>query len=683
MSDHPLKHAIPNFFGLTTILTVMVAALVFPIPTSPSLSAAENAEEKKAEKPLPPSLLRESGLVPKPDFMVRTKILGDIDRAKEAWVTNYEKLKTADEIAAYQKTRKDFFWKQLGKLWEKTPLHPKVTASFAKENYRVEKIVLETLPGFYATGTVFLPLEGKFAPPYPALLIVCGHSSNGKAEELYQGLGILAAMNGLAAYVQDPIDQGERIQYAKDGKPILIGTGAHNVVGSGSILLGRNAATFEIWDMVRAVDYLQSRPDVIPEKIGVAGNSGGGTQSSYLMALDERIAVAAPSCYLCSLFGNLTHQLGPQDAEQCLAGQIAFGLDHADYPLMRAPKPTLLCAKTKDFFNINDTWVSYRYNKRIFTRLRAGEKLAIVEMDGEHGYCPELLESTVRWMLRWLAGRDEMIVCPEKLPTLTADEIRSTEKGILGLDGARTTYDLNRDLNAELTAARKEKLSNVSAEEFAGIVRQAAVIRPESEIPAAEVKFTDEKTGDVVFETEPGIFLALRRENRDSTGGTIRLVVTEKGRRAPEADAVLAARPADAGPSFVVELRGWGESQNVSNQYYRHEWFGDDSLDAVYAYLIGKSYISMRAEDLIATAKRLKDQSGKNIELAADGPSAGLVVLHAAASQPGFFAGISVPENIPTWASLVEMSPTPIRLTDTIHGVLNSYDVDDLIRFVK
>ena len=151
---------------------------------------------------------------------------------------------------------------------------------------------------------------------------------------------ILLAKNGMASFCYDPIEQGERYQLLDDGgKPLVGGTTAHSLVGVGSTLLGRNTATFRVWDGMRAIDDLQSRQEIDPQRIGCTGNSGGGTLTSYLMALDPRIVCAAPSGYLCG-FRRLCETIGPQDAEQNIHGQIALGMDHADYILARAPKPT-------------------------------------------------------------------------------------------------------------------------------------------------------------------------------------------------------------------------------------------------------------------------------------------------------------------------------------------------------
>ncbi|MBQ3333201.1 MAG: hypothetical protein IJG83_07230 [Thermoguttaceae bacterium] len=664
--------------------------------TAGLLCASARGEDAKTDVPEP--ILSRAGLIEKPDQMVYRVMINGLDQAKAAWEENFKKLIPDGDLAGYQTARREYFWKNLGELWDKTPLNPQVTGTMTGEDgVRIEKIVLETLPHFYATGTMFLPDESKYPPPYPGVLVVCGHSFEGKACELYQGIARLGAEHGLAMYVQDPIDQGERMQHiGDDGKPYLSSVAAHNVVGATSSLLGRNAATFEVWDMTRALDYLQSRPDIIPDKLGVAGNSGGGTQTSYIMSLDDRVAVATPSCYICSLYGHLTHQSNPQDAEQNIFGQAAFGMDHIDYVLMRAPKPTLLCTKTNDFFNVADTWVGYRAAKRIYSQLRRAENLDIIENYGDHGYCPENLEASIRWFVRHFTGRVEDVSCPfvpsfgkdvppdtPTLPLVSIDDIRSTANGVLGLPEARTTYDINRDLNAELRRRRAEKFANRSAGELGADVRSLAGIPAWEEITAAKkVDAPENSDGDMILSSEEGIWLPLRAKGLDTAdkAKAIKLIVTENG-RASEAVHRLFGIFAD-GPAACVEARGWGESKNSGPQYYQYKWFGTDGVAFYYAYLLGKSYVGMRAFDVLATARYLEETTGRPVELVADGPSSAIVALHAAAAS-GRFAPVTVPQEIPTWSERVDQAPAPVVLTDFIHGVLHSYDIDDLLRAVE
>ena len=269
-------------------------------------------------------------------------------------------------------------------------------------------------------------------------------------------MGALLALNGMAALVVDPIDQGERGQYlGTGGWPELWGVDAHCLLGIGSTLLGRNTARFEIWDDMRAIDYLQSRPEVDPKRIGCTGNSGGGTQTSYMMALDDRIQAAAPSCYLCG-FPALLHTIGPQDAEQDIFGQLAFGMDHADYIMMRAPSPVLMCVATKDFFDIHGAWETFRHAKRLYTRLGLPERVEILENDAGHNYDKTPREGVARWMSRWLLGKDQPITEPA-IKLLSEKELQCTPQGqVMLLAGARSTYDLNEDYEKQLAVRRAE-----------------------------------------------------------------------------------------------------------------------------------------------------------------------------------------------------------------------------------
>src|SRR5439155_13767912 len=149
-------------------------------------------------------------------------------------------------------------------------------------------------------------------------------------------------------------------------------------------LVGRHAAHYRTWDAIRALDYLASRPEVDPRRLGCTGNSGGGTLTAYLMALDDRVAAAAPSCYITSL-ERLFETIGPQDAEQNITGQVAFGMEHADYVTMRAPKPTLICTATQDFFDIQGSWTTFREAKLLYGLVGHGEHVDPFEYNDKHG----------------------------------------------------------------------------------------------------------------------------------------------------------------------------------------------------------------------------------------------------------------------------------------------------------
>lgn len=128
-------------------------------------------------------------------------------------------------------------------------------------------------------------------------------------------------------------------------------TKEHSYPGAQAFITGSSQAMFMIWDGIRAVDYLLSRKEVDPSRIGITGRSGGGTQSAYIAAFDDRIKAAAPENYITN-FRRLLQSIGPQDAEQNMVSFIERGLDHPDLLIVRAPKPAMMITTTNDFFSI-------------------------------------------------------------------------------------------------------------------------------------------------------------------------------------------------------------------------------------------------------------------------------------------------------------------------------------------
>jgi dienelactone hydrolase len=651
----------------------------------------------------------------------------------ESWRQRYEQRKTPEQITAYQKDLREQFLQAIGGLPERTPLNPRVTGVIQREGYRVEKVIFESQPKHYVTALLFLPdgaqptwrgrpalasrghpglastdhdasvpaeVQGQDAlatkgqgqdalattrvPQVPGVIVPCGHASEAKAYEAYQTMGASLALHGMAALVFDPIDQGERSQMPS-ALPKLQGTIAHTTLGVGSILLGRNTARFEIWDGMRAIDYLQSRPEIDPNRIGCTGNSGGGTQTSYLMALDDRIKAAAPSCYITS-FEALLSTIGPQDAEQNIFGQIAFGMDHADYLMMRAPTAILICAATKDFFDIQGTWTSLRYAKRLYTRLGVPEQISLLENDAEHNYNAVQRTGVVRWMARWLLGNDKPITEP-KIELLTGDEARCTPDGqVMHLEAARSTYDLNRDYEEELTAQRKRLWGTAPRADMLNRVRQIAGIRSLAELPQPK---TEELSGaaaalgnmtvrNLTIIPEDGIRLSARQFNpmRERALGTV-LYLHENGKEADAGPGGPIEKLVATGRSVVaVDLRGTGETQAKRGG---GDLFGTDTRDVLTAYLLGRSYVGMRAEDILNCARAFRSTITGPVDLIAVGHMC-VPALHAAALEPQLFGSVKLIRGLVSWSNVIELGQSRNQLVNTVHGALTTYDLPDLAR---
>ncbi len=201
---------------------------------------------------------------------------------------------------------------------ERTALRARIIGAFTREGYRVEKLIYESLPEFYVTANVYVPLQAR--PPFPAVLLTAGHSGmNGKDLSTTQQIAGSLARRGILALAYDPIGQGERLQYfdPEVGRSLATlsddrGTTREHMMADWQCrLTGGNFARYEIWDGVRAVDYLLERHDVDPKRIGVTGWSGGGTQAAYLAALEPRLATSASVNYM-TKWDTLWTYPGPQ-----------------------------------------------------------------------------------------------------------------------------------------------------------------------------------------------------------------------------------------------------------------------------------------------------------------------------------------------------------------------------------
>lgn len=653
-----------------------------PITALTLLLLAFTAAHAVGAAPPPSNLDVPTDKIPgdKPGEMMKRYWQRHAEATFQRWQEEYEARTQPEAVAAYQKGLREKFLAAIGGLPERTPLNPQVTGTVVRDGYRVEKIIFESQPKHFVTALLFLPAGDRCKPPYPGVLVPCGHAKDAKGHDEYQTVGALLALCGMAALVFDPIDQGERGQYlGPDGWPKHWGTGAHTMFGIGCTLLGRNTARFEIWDGMRAIDYLQSRPEVDPQQIGCTGNSGGGTQTSYLMALDDRIRAAAPSCYLCG-FPALLQTIGPQDAEQNIFNQLAFGMDHADYVMMRAPTPVLMCVATKDFFDIRGAWDTFRYAKRLYTRLGFPERIELLENDAGHNYNTTQREGVVRWLSRWLRSKDEPIVEPA-IQRLNEKDVQCAADGqVMLLPGARSVYELNEDYEKTLAPRRTEAWKTGDRAALLAKVRQLAGIRRLDELPqpAAEGLGTIERPGyrveKLLLKTEEGIVLpALSFWPEKGPSLPAVLYVHEQGKAADAAPGGPIERLVLEGRQVLaVDLRGTGQTKPAGS-----EW-----KDVYTAYLLGRSYIGLQAEDVLQAARCLKERAGASpqptgVELVAVG-AAGIPALHAAAIEADRFGSVKLVRTLASWSSVIYSRLTQVQGSQIVHGALTTYDLPDL-----
>jgi lysophospholipase L1-like esterase/dienelactone hydrolase len=614
-------------------------------------------------------------------------VFRQVSAADEAADTAWSALASEDTLTAHQQRLRTRWLASFGGLPARTPLNARTTGVVPRDGYRIEKILFESQPGLFVTAHLFLPDAAAFKPPYPAVLIPCGHSNDGKASRDYQRGAVLAAKAGLAAFIYDPIDQGERLQ--RPGAKPPGNVHGHNIAGVSAMLLGWNTARFRIWDGMRALDYVQSRPEIDARRLGVMGNSGGGTLSAYLMALDDRIGAGAPSCYITTL-RDVCDRCGPQDAEQNFFGQLAFGLNHAGCVLARAPSPVCLNCAHDDFFPFAGSQKTFAAARAVFERFGWGGRLAMIDVPGAHGWKEGTRTGSIQWMRRWLADDETALPLDvEYLRALCAAyDAKAADCGLQGaeawvtaggqvrdLPGARSVHDLMRDELA-VVETRRSPLTDDAAR--AQAVRRVAGIRERAALSAvrAEVaRFV--RPGITVirqtFTRPSGLALPTVTLVPDNAAAAPVLVVADGGKS--NAVAVVEAYLQAGHPVMAADLTAVGEIGACKHRFYGAK--NDDEGVAVMLDLLGRSLVGLRAEDILICAQAHAEAfGGRPVVLCATGDLA-IAASHAVAAEAGLFAKLDLRDKPLSWSEVIR-SGGRFSFSNCVQDALRAYDWPEL-----
>jgi len=377
----------------------------------------------------------------------------------ERRVEKINQLQDINDWKNRQKEVRQILWEIIGPFPEKTPLNAKITGTVKKDGYKVENIIYESLPGFYVTSSLFIP--DKRQKRAPAILFCSGHSHGAYRLESYQLPLLNLVKKGFIVLAIDPVSQGERLQYfdpAKGESIIGSSTKEHSYPAVQVFLTGKSIARYFVWDGIRGIDYLVSRKEVDPERIGVHGLSGGGTQTAYISALDDRVAASAPACYITS-YRRLLESIGVQDGEQNLYNGLASEIDHADYIEVRAPKPTLIMANTRDFFSIQGSRETFDELKRVYTIFGKPDNIEIFEDDHGHGYTKKNREAMYAFFQKHLGMPGS--ATEEEVNFSTEKELQKTVTGQLANSlGGETIFDINRKEAEGLISRLQAKRDN-------------------------------------------------------------------------------------------------------------------------------------------------------------------------------------------------------------------------------
>ncbi len=487
----------------------------------------------------------------------------------------------------------------LSPMPKRTPLKPTITGEIEEETFTVKNLHYQASPGLYVTANLYLPKNTE--KPAPAILYVCGHSNNKKDgisygnKVGYQHHGIWYAQNGYVCLMIDTIQLGEF-------------QGIHHGTYSKGMwwwnARGYTPAGVEAWTGIRGIDYLQSLPEVDPERIGITGRSGGGAYSWWIAALDKRIKAAVPVAGITSMRNHVV--------DDCIEGHcdcmFQVNSEAWDFPMISAliaPRPLLITNSDKDsIFPLEGVMDVYWKTKTVYQHFDAEKHLGIAIAEGPHKDTQRLQVNEFEWFDRHLkhseaqAEPTEKLYEPEQLRVfheLPADEITST------------IHD------SFVPMATPPKLTTAKDwQQYASITREQLSTNPFAHWPVTpnkpllvQLEISDSssvKKTEYRFDSQTHVPLTISvlesTLRNPAAPVTVTLHIVEEEPTEENREAFLPDSPQEI--SIIFTPRGLGS----------HQWSGDEKKQTHIRRrfaLIGQSLDSMRVWDILSAIRVIRE----------------------------------------------------------------------------
>ena len=569
-----------------------------------------------------------------PGAMLIDELVANARQQYDAREKEIAQIVTADQWKKRQEyvrnTLKTFF----NNSYVAGPLNAKITGVIKKQGYRIEKIVFESAPGYFVTGSLYVPqkIKGKA----PVVLNLMGHDQEAFRAELYQIINANLALKGIMAFSIDPPGQGEMVQYydtASRESSVGYSVMEHCYFGNQCFLMGMSPAVHFVRDGRRAIDYLLTRKDVDAGNIGLTGFSGGGTITTYLGAVDERIKVSVPCSWsTASRFQSQTK--GAQDAESIIPEALAAGISTEDLIELRAPKPTMLTFVTRDqYLSIQGGREIYKEAKKTYTAFGQAGMLQYVEDDSKHWLTPKIRKAIYSFFLQHfnMPSNDS----ETDIQILTKEDLWSTTTGQVSLAyNSKLVFDINKEITTKLMS-KIENSRSVNTDHLSIVKKRAAelsgYISPLEDTISSFLNGKYQRNGYSVS------LLAVQRSNKrpvplllfvpDDTGSSQPAIIylDPKGKVNQAAPGQEIERLVRKGYIVAaVDVAGFGETKNTA---VRNLTVGYSSV------LTGRTVTGIAAEEINTVALFLQKQENivrKKISALAIGQLC-FPLIHAAA----------------------------------------------------
>jgi dienelactone hydrolase len=494
-------------------------------------------------------------------------------------------------------------------LPEKTPLHPRIFDRLNRGDYSIEKVLLETWPGFYLGGNLYRPLgkTGRF----PGVASPHGHAEYGRLENTetfsIPGRCINLARQGYVVFAYDMVGYGDTIQVPHEWG------GPHGLGGLREELWSFNTMGLQLWDSIRAIDFLQSLPDVDPDRMAVTGASGGGTQTFLLSAIDPRVKVAAPVNMISAILQGGTCQSAPGLREDTFNVEIGA---------LMAPRPLLMISATGDWTH-NTPVEEFPATQSIYRLYGKPELVESVQINAPHNYNRNSREAMYRFFGKFVLGDadaakfSEKPFKVEKLGDLLALMGRNQPDNALHFDQLLDEWITNaRRRNAALApAVLREHLAYVLGADWPSHVL--------SEAQGERIVLSREGKGDripgIQIEGKGGAVLIVHPDGSDAARNSPEArKFLEGGRSVLMIDAYQTGKAVaprkQIDPLTAAAVRGGGEAQP---QYL----------------VFNKSDAANRVQDILTALAYLKSAGAPSITLVGVGEAAVWTVFAAAVAK--------------------------------------------------
>ncbi len=610
--------------------------------------------------------------------------------------TRLAAIRTRAEAERYREEVRKSVRRCFGPFPMRTPLNASVTGEYVAGSYVIRHVIFESRPQFPVTANLYIP-RGR--GPFPAVLFPCGHSIAGKAGPTYQLAASGLASMGYLVLVYDPVSQGERFQYTHLRGPWPGGrqrenSEGHNMAAKQMWPLGDFFGDVRAWDGIRALDLLLSQPEADPTRVGITGNSGGGTMTTWLNALEDRFTMAAPGCFITAWRYNLENEQ-PADAEQCPPGPLAAGLDLADFLIARAPRPTLLLGQRHDFFDLRGLEEAYDDIRRIYRLLGAERHIELFVGEEIHGLWSDNRQAVYRFFNRHAGVR--ATPCESARPR-EASALEAAPRGqVRFIPGQRFLWELTAERARSLASERTRH--PLSEDALRRCVTRTLQL-PTRRVILYERHLRWQRKAPAgtawalrwfhTIETEPGIQTMIqiwelpRKEQYYQAAlpayPTAEVYIPHVS---AEEDLMRGVAPVQGdAPLFCIEPRGIGMMRATtcgSERFFTAN--GQDYLFTAMGLMLNESYFGRRVHDVLCALDAISARGTRNIHLIGCGLGA-MLAAFAGLLHPQVWR-VTLKNYLP---SLHALSQTPIiawPVSMLPWGALRLFDLPDIYRVLR